>query len=94
MTDVCTTCRSGLTIATLRLDRAARAVGGLDASSAAAPARDQTSATGAVGSTPTVSVGSLDALIELMAAEADFKANAATLRSASDMLQSLYKAID
>ncbi len=95
MLDAIDFANAGLRAASLRLAHAARAVAESGATQAASqsPLEDGALTTSAAGGAQ-ASDSALDALVDLMAAEAAYKANLATLRTASDMLQSLYKAID
>jgi flagellar basal body rod protein FlgC len=88
----CASCTSGLTIAMLRLDEAARNVA--DASAPRAPARADGAITGAAGEPS----GSMDdpaaALLDLMTAELAFRANVEVMKTVSDMVRSLYEIVD
>ncbi len=96
MSDAIAFAYAGLSAASLRLEKAACSIAEGSATSEAfqSPSGEASAITGAVDDAPQASANALDALVDMMAAEAAYKANLVTLKSASDMLQSLYKAID
>jgi hypothetical protein len=85
--------RAGLSDALLRLDKAAVNVVKATAPVQALP-RDGAPVTGALGAPSGSSGDPAAALIDLMSAELEYRMNLQTLKTASDMVRSLYDALD
>lgn len=95
MSDAIAFAYAGLSAARLSLDKAARSIAeGGGSSAGEAPSASASPITGAAASAPHAPADALDALVDMMAAEAAYKANLVTLKTAHEMLQSLYRAID
>ena len=93
MLDAILIARSGLANASEKLDAAARTIAD-SAGSQAAPSRADGPITGATG-VPFAEISDpAGALLDLMTAELSYKLNVQTLKTASEMIRSLYDVID
>jgi flagellar basal body rod protein FlgC len=92
MVSSCSSCRSGLTVALLELDKAAANV--VKATTPQAPPRDGAPVAGTTGAPPGGSGDLASAFLDLMSAEMSFRANIEVVRTHADMVRALYDAID
>jgi hypothetical protein len=93
MFDAILIARSGLVKATQKLETAARAIASEPASQVS-PSREGGAITGATGS-PSADMGDpIGALLDLMTAELSYKLNLETIKTASEMVRSLYDVVD
>ncbi|MBX9861509.1 MAG: hypothetical protein K2Y42_02040 [Hyphomicrobium sp.] len=89
--DALTTARNGMLSASAKLGAAAQAIATPEDAAGAQGTQSSTSAP-RIGYLPLP--GDIEGMTSMMEAEMAFKANAAVLKTAADMITALYKAID
>lgn len=91
MIDALSTARNGMLSASAKLGAAAQAIATPEDAAEAQGTQSSTSAP-RIGYLPLP--GDIESMTSMMEAEMAFKANAAVLKTAADMITALYKAID